>query len=302
MAESAPTDCGLGMEVRNLNIVIVGAGVVGRATGIGFEKLGHRVVFHDKNPKVLEALSTKGFHAEAELAKAMREAEVIFVCVPTPLRDSTLDLGMVVGACREVAGNCDDKEGCVVAVRSTILPGSMREVIRPVFEMNVKNHPSNEIGVCYNPEFLREATAIEDFLNPTRVVIGGANSWATDVLNGLYAPLDSEIIMTSFETAEMIKIVSNAFLSVRISFFNEVFRVCQRLGIDSDVISLGASLDPRIGTYGTQGGRPFSGSCLPKDLEAFARVIRELDLPPRLIDAALEMNRDMLASWVPDKE
>ncbi len=278
-----------------MNIVIVGSGVVGAATGIGFEKLGHRVMFNDIDPQRLEGLSKRGFHVEAELSEAMKDGEVVFICVPTPLRDSELDLGMLVRACHEVARHCRDKDSCVIAVRSTILPGSMRDVIEPVFDTDIRNRHSHDIGVCYNPEFLRQATALDDFLNPTRVVIGRASSRAGDVLRRLYEPLNCRIITTSFEVAELIKIVSNAFLSAKISFFNEVFRVCQRLGIDAEGVSLGVSLDPRIGTYGTQGGRPFTGNCFPKDLEALAHFIEEFGLPPRVIRAALEMNQDMLA-------
>jgi nucleotide sugar dehydrogenase len=153
--------------------------------------------------------------------------------------------------------------------------------------------PSKEFGVCVNPEFIRKASALSDFLNPSRILIGEFDKRSGDVLEKLYSPFKASIVRTDLDTAEMIKYVTNTFLSTKISFFNEFFIICKKLGLDPHFVAEAAALDPRIGKYGIHGGRPFEGSCLPKDLEALIDFCKERELNPKLLDAVLYINNKM---------
>jgi nucleotide sugar dehydrogenase len=182
----------------------------------------------------------------------------------------------------------------LIVFRSTMLPGTMRSVVINYLQTNCS---SSRIGrdydVCYNPEFLRQNTAFDDFFRPDRVVIGEEGKGASQPLKEIYQQLTENIIVTSFEAAEMIKYTSNCFLSLKISFFNEIGLVCKQMGIDDKAVSLGVSMDKRIGNYGTQFGKPFEGACLPKDTEALAGFIKNLQLNPDLLQVALDINRKM---------
>jgi UDPglucose 6-dehydrogenase len=176
-----------------------------------------------------------------------------------------------------------------------MLPGTMRNIVMDYLQRNSSS--SSKIGrdydVCYNPEFLRQNTAFDDFFRPDRVVIGEDGKGVSQPLKEIYQQLTENIIVTSFEAAEMIKYTSNCFLSLKISFFNEIGLVCKQMGIDDKAVSLGVSMDKRIGNYGTQFGKPFEGACLPKDTEALAGFIRNLQLNPDLLQVALDINRKM---------
>ncbi len=147
--------------------------------------------------------------------------------------------------------------------------------------------------VAYNPEFLRQNSALDDFFSPDRVIIGeeGSNE-LSKLLVQLYEPLTKIIISTSFEAAELIKYASNCFLSLKISFFNEIGMICKHLGIDDKVVSLGVSLDKRIGKYGTEFGRPFDGMCLPKDTQALASFIKQNRIEPDLLEIGPEHQQE----------
>jgi UDPglucose 6-dehydrogenase len=144
-----------------------------------------------------------------------------------------------------------------------------------------------------NPEFLREEHALQDFLNPSRIVVGELDKQSGDTLEKLYSSFKAPIFRTDLDSAEMIKYTANCFLAAKISFFNEVHMICRKLGLDSTFISKVASLDPRIGDYGIYGGRPFSGKCLPKDLEALIHFARTKKINPRLLEAVLEINKEV---------
>jgi UDPglucose 6-dehydrogenase len=154
-----------------------------------------------------------------------------------------------------------------------------------------------DYDVCYNPEFLRQNNAFEDFLKPDRVVIGVDHKRidATIPLQILYQPISRDVIVTGYESAEMIKYVSNCFLSLKISFFNEMAEICGKIGADESVVSLGVRMDRRIGEYGTEAGRPFGGKCLPKDTKAFTEFLKTLNVEPDLLQVALDINEKMLS-------
>jgi len=275
-------------------ISIVGSGVVGSATGQGFHKLGHDVIFFDISKQRLEALRNDGYKVANNLSEALSRSDVTFVCVNTPTHNSQQDLSQIFSVLHQITEylNTAEKQHLLV-FRSTILPGTMRNVIVDYLEKNCTTKRGIDYDVVYNPEFLRETTSYDDFFKPDRVIIGEDHAQLSKVLEDLYRPLTKNIIIASFEAAELIKYASNCFLSLKISFFNEIGLICQHLGIDHKVVSLGVSLDKRIGKYGTEFGRPFDGMCLPKDTQALASFIKQNRIEPDLLEIALNINKKM---------
>ncbi len=273
-------------------ISIIGSGVVGSATGKGFHKLGHNVIFYDISKHRLDALKNEGYNVANNLNEALSQTDVTFVCVNTPTHNSQQDLSQIFSVLHEITEylNTAEKQHLFV-FRSTILPGTMRNVIVNYLEKNCKTKRGIDYDVVYNPEFLRETTSYDDFFKPDRVIIGEDHAQLSKILEEIYRPLTKNIIVTSFEAAELIKYASNCFLSLKISFFNEIGLICEHLGIDHKIVSLGVSLDKRIGKYGTEFGRPFDGMCLPKDTEALASFIKQNRIEPDLLEVALNINK-----------
>lgn len=277
-----------------MKIYIVGAGVIGQATGIGLGIRGHEVIFYDVDKEKLKALAEKGYIVCDEISLGIDDVDVIFVCVPTPTINGEMDLSFLQDAVTNIGKALSDAKGYkVVAVRSTVLPSTTRCKVMPLLEKYSGLKAGKDFGVCMNPEFLRERYALEDFLNPSRIIIGELDKRSGDLLEKVYSIFDVPLIRTDLDTAEMIKYVSNLFLATKISFFNEMFLVCQKLGIDANVVGKAVSLDPRIGEYGVYGGSPFDGKCLPKDLEAFLSFVKSLGLNPDLLDAVRSINEKM---------
>jgi len=216
-----------------------------------------------------------------------------FVCVNTPTHNSQQDLSQILTVLYQLTNslNTSGKHHLLV-FRSTMLPGTMRSVVVNYLEKNCTKRRGVDYEVAYNPEFLRQNSALDDFFSPDRVIIGeeGSNE-LSKLLVQLYEPLTKKIISTSFEAAELIKYASNCFLSLKISFFNEIGMICKHLGIDDKVVSLGVSLDKRIGKYGTEFGRPFDGMCLPKDTQALASFIKQNRIEPDLLEIVLNINK-----------
>ena len=284
-------------------IGIIGSGVVGSATGKGFHKLGHDVLFYDIAKQRLLTLKEEGYQIASSVKDIIDKTDISFVCVNTPNNSSgEQDLSQLMSVLYDITNSLrridrrheQQQRPHLIVFRSTMLPGTMRSVVINYLQTNCS---SSRIGrdydVCYNPEFLRQNTAFDDFFRPDRVVIGEEGKGASQPLKEIYQQLTGNIIVTSFEAAEMIKYTSNCFLSLKISFFNEIGLVCKQMGIDDKAVSLGVSMDKRIGNYGTQFGKPFEGACLPKDTEALAGFIRNLQLNPDLLQVALDINRKM---------
>lgn len=284
-------------------IGIIGSGVVGSATGKGFHRLGHDVLFYDIAKQRLLTLKEEGYQIASTVKDIIDTTDISFVCVNTPNNSSgEQDLSQLMSVLYDITNSLrmidrpqeQQQNPHLIVFRSTMLPGTMRSVVINYLQTN---SPSSRIGrdydVCYNPEFLRQNTAFDDFFRPDRVVIGEDRKAASQPLKEIYQQLTENIIVTSFEAAEMIKYTSNCFLSLKISFFNEIGLVCKQMGIDDKAVSLGVSMDKRIGNYGTQFGKPFEGACLPKDTEALAGFIRNLQLNPDLLQVALDINRKM---------
>lgn len=275
-----------------MKISIIGSGVVGKATGIGFHMHGNDVLFHDVNREKLTILKREGYKVTEDITEAVHHSIISFVCVQTPMVNGRMDLRYLEKATIDVARALSEKEEYhIVVIRSTVLPSTTHTIIIPLLEQYSELKAKKDFGVCMNPEFLREATALHDFLNPSRIVIGELDTQSGNLLEKLYEPFKAPIFRVDLCTAEMIKYVANCFLATKISFFNEVYIICRKLGLDSRVISEVASLDPRIGKYGIYGGRPFGGDCLPKDLEAFIVFVREMKINPELLSATFKINK-----------
>lgn len=273
-------------------ISVVGSGVVGTATGQGFHKLGHKVIFYDISKERLKALKNDGYNVANNLSEALSQTDISFVCVNTPTHNSEQDLSQIFSVLQQITKylNTAQKQHLFV-FRSTILPGTMRNVIVNYLEKNCKTKRGIDYDVVYNPEFLRQNSSLDDFFKPDRVIIGEDHAQLSKILVEIYERLTKNIIVTSFEAAELIKYASNCFLSLKISFFNEIGLICKHLGIDDKVVSLGVSLDKRIGKYGTEFGRPFDGMCLPKDTQALASFIKQNRIEPDLLEIVLNINK-----------
>ena len=275
-----------------MKISIVGSGVVGEATGIGLRMLGNEVIFYDINKEKLARLRERGYRVTEDIWEAVNNSNVSFLCVQTPTVDGKMDFSYIKRATIDVAQALREKADYhVVVVRSTVLPSTTRTRIIPLLEEHSQFKAGEDFGVCVNPDFLRQATALQDFLNPSRIVIGELDRRSGDLLEKLYEPLNAPVFRTDLDTAEMVKYVANCFLATKISFFNEVYIICRKLGLDPHLVSDVVSLDPRIGKYGIYGGKPFEGSCLPKDLEAFISFIEGEKLNPELLTATLRINK-----------
>lgn len=274
-----------------MKIGIIGSGIVGCATGIGLSKLGHKVTFNDINEDILQKLNGNGYKVTGDYSELLNDSEIIQICVPTPNKDGIQDLS-IISRVTEKLGKCLVKtdEYKVIVIRSTILPTYTRKKILPIIQETSGLTPGEEFGLCVNPEFLRQTSALDDFLNSWRIVIGEYDEKSGSILEEIYKPLKTNIFRTTLETAELIKYISNAFLSTKISFFNEMYFISSKLGVDPDLVSNIVALDPRIGKYGIKGGRPFGGSCLPKDLNAFIEFFRIMELNPKILSSVLAIN------------
>jgi UDPglucose 6-dehydrogenase len=283
------------------NISVIGAGVVGSATGKGFHKLGHDVIFYDISKDKLLTLKQEGYETTSSVSNAISKTDISFVCVNTPPKNlpdagKHQDLSQLLTALHDISSalnNCNFGKKHLLVFRSTMLPGTMRNVVIDYLGRNCSLQRGNDYDICYNPEFLRQHNALDDFFNPDRVVIGEDTRGSSLALSDMYSRLTKKIITTTYEEAEMIKYASNCFLALKISFFNEISIMCRRLGLDDRQVNLAVSLDKRIGKYGTEGGRPFGGACLPKDTEAFASYAKKLDIKPDLLETVLAINKQI---------
>jgi UDPglucose 6-dehydrogenase len=277
-----------------VKISVVGSGVVGRATGIGLSTKGHEVIFYDIDGKTLNDLKGQGYDTRDNLGEAINSSEIIMISVPTPTINSQINLDCVLTAAKNTGiALAESNEYKLVALRSTVLPSTTRGRVLPLLEKHSKLKSGTDFGVCFNPEFLTEKEAINDFLNPSRVVIGELDTKSGDMLQNVYNNFHTKIIRTSLENAEAIKYASNLFLATKISFFNEFYLICQRLGLNAKIVSEAVALDPRIGKYGIYGGKPFGGKCFPKDLAAFTHFVKMHDITPELLDAVQHVNEEM---------
>jgi len=292
-----------------MRIAMVGTGYVGLVSGACFSEFGVDVVCVDKDAEKIARLERgeipifePGLEALVEsnakdgrlsfttdLNAAVGGADAVFIAVGTPSRrgDGYADLTYVYEAAREIAAAIDDYT--VVVTKSTVPVGTGREVRRIIKQAR----PDAAFDVVSNPEFLREGSAINDFMRPDRVIIGADSERAREIMRGLYRPLfliETPIVFTAVETAELIKYAANSFLAMKISFINEVADLCERLGTDVHDVARGIGLDGRIGRKFLHPGPGYGGSCFPKDTLALVRMAQEAKSPVRLIETVVDLN------------
>ena len=300
-----------------MNVTMVGAGYVGLVSSACFAEFGANVTCIDidsarieklKEGVIpiyepgLEALITKN-REQGRLAfrdgydDAVAECDLVFIAVGTPARrgDGHADLKYVHQAARDIAPYL---QGYTVIVdKSTVPVGTARNVKRIVGEVN----PRAEFDVASNPEFLREGAALADFMRPDRVVIGVESERAEQVLRELYRPLnliETPMVVTGLESAELIKYAANAFLATKISFINEISALCEAVNADVHAVARGIGLDGRIGRKFLHPGPGYGGSCFPKDTRALVRIAQENDVTSRIVEAVIEVNEAQKARMV----
>ncbi len=309
-----------------MRICVVGAGYVGLATAVMFGKLGHEVSIAEVDPARVKSVNSgkAPFYEpplEAELAKlvkagalkattdtksSVRDAKFVFICVQTPpLPSGRIDIRPVKKASRDVAkGLKTSSDHKIVVMKSTVVPGTTDSVVRPLLETGSGKTAGAGFGMCMNPEFLQEGSALKDSMEPSRVVVGSLDRNSGDLLMRLYSPIKSEKIRTDLRTAEMIKYASNVFLATKISYANEIADICVRIGIDSDVVLKAAGMDPRIGSLFLKPGLGFGGSCLPKDVKALKDRAKAEGYSPKLLAALVTINdrQPSEAIWLLERE
>lgn len=286
-----------------MKVAIIGSGTVGRTVGRGLLALGNDVLFQDIDEKVVQGLTGLGLKATQNAKEAVFESKASFICVPTPNKHRSLDIGYLKAAIKEMADGLRKNEYSVIVIKSTVVPGTTERVVLPLLERYSQGQAGRDFGLCVNPEFLTEIhsswTSDEefaiDFFKEPRIVIGELDKESGDTLASLYRGLRVPIVRTDVRTAEMIKYASNCALATKISYWNEIFYICRKAGVDSDVVAKTASMDERIGKYGTIHGKAFGGKCLPKDLRAFIDYCRLLGYSPRLLKAVERINMKIRA-------
>ncbi|MFE9602771.1 2-dehydropantoate 2-reductase N-terminal domain-containing protein [Streptomyces hokutonensis] len=279
-------------------IFVVGSGVVGTATGRGFLHAGHKVTFIDVDERRLEALRSEGLDAQDGLDLRAEPSSFIILTLPTPNVGHTYDLSAFEAGTVSVGQALRESyESHVVVVRSTVPPGTAEQVVQPLLEMNSGKVPGEGFTVASNPEFLRAASAVEDFRHPWMTVVASRSARTRERLGELLQPFGGDIrYFSNPAEAELIKCAHNIYNATKISFWNEMWLVTKELGLELDPIaqtvarSAEGSLNP---LYGIRGGTPYGGVCLPKDTQGFLGVADSMGLRMPLLKAVVEVNDRM---------
>ncbi len=298
-----------------MRIAMIGGGYVGLVSGACFAELGNDVAVVEADPAKLASLHAGGIPIfepgldrlvadnvragrlsfSDDIATAVAGVDAVFIAVGTPTRrgDGHADLSYVYAAVEQVARHLTGYT--VIVTKSTVPVGTGRRLL----EILASVRPGFDVDVASNPEFLREGSAIGDFMRPDRVVIGAETERAREVLRLLYRPLyliEAPILFTNLETAELIKYAANSFLAMKVTFINEMADVCERAGADVHDVARGIGLDGRIGKKFLHPGPGFGGSCFPKDTLAMVRIAQDHGAPSRLIEAVVAVNDARKAS------
>lgn len=293
-----------------MNIVVIGTGYVGLVSGTCFAEFGFNVTCVDKIAEkitklqqgivpiyepALDDMVKRNIKAgrlsfSCDLKDALKNSDVVFIAVGTPTKkdDGCADLQYVYASAKEIALSLDDRYRLIV-VKSTVPVGTGRKVAQII---KVNNEKAN-FDMASNPEFLREGSAIEDFMHPDRVVIGTDTEKAQKIMAKLYEPLSKDnvpLLFTEIETSELIKYTANAFLAMKITFINEISDLCEKCGANIRDVAKGIGLDSRIGSKFLQAGPGYGGSCFPKDTLALIQIGKEYSSPIRSIETVVSIN------------
>jgi UDPglucose 6-dehydrogenase len=292
-----------------MKIAMIGTGYVGLVSGVCFAEFGFQVTCVDKNPAIIERLQAgevtiyePGLDEllvrnardgrlvfTTDLAATVAEADVIFIAVGTPSRrgDGEADLQYIYAAAGEIAAAM--KPGAVIVIKSTVVVGTNADVRALI----ASARPDVPFSMVSNPEFLREGSAVEDFLRPDRVVVGVHDEAGAIAMKRVYRPLylrETPMIITTLENAEIIKYAANAFLAMKVTFINEVADLCEKAGGNVQDVARAIGMDNRIGSKFLHAGPGFGGSCFPKDTRAYAATGRKKDAPQTLIEQVVTVN------------
>jgi UDPglucose 6-dehydrogenase len=304
-----------------MHIAVIGTGYVGLVTGACFAEFGVDVTCVDVDTSKIEKLN-KGvipiyepgldqiveknvkagrLHFTTDIKSAVEAARVVFLAVGTPPKpDGSPDMSYYQQAAKDVA---DAMNGYKVLVTKSTVPIGTGKWLREFVTENLKTE--TDFGVASNPEFLREGAAIDDFMRPDRVVIGSNEDEAIEVMKELYRPLyliETPIVITSLEAAELIKYAANAFLATKITFINEIANLCDAIGCDVHDVARGMGMDNRIGRKFLHPGPGYGGSCFPKDTRALTTVADQFGVETRIVDAVIEANQRQRDAMIPKIE
>ncbi len=290
-------------------IAVLGTGYVGLVTGTCFADFGNVVVCVDINPKVIETLKQGKSHIfepgleelvqknmsngklsfTTDSKKAIHDSEIVFICLPTPCSaDGHCDTSYIIKAAKEIGEAINGYK--IIVNKSTAPPGTVRDL-----ENEIKKYTQHPFAVASNPEFLKEGSALEDFLKPERVIIGTEDPVAAEVIRELYAPVtlnDNPRMVTKPVSSELIKYASNAFLAAKISFANALAELCEVIGADIKDVVKGMGYDVRINSHFLHAGPGYGGSCFPKDTQALNVFARDRGINLRITEAAEKTNYD----------
>ncbi len=291
-------------------ICVVGTGYVGLVTGACLAQLGNNVTCLDTVAEKIERLQrgelpiyepgldtlvelnvqADRLHFTTDYAEALHDAEFVFIAVNTPTvaGGDGADMQFVESAAKSIGKHLKDS---AIIINKSTMPVRSGDFVSETLKGHLQRDSIN-VAVVSNPEFLREGSAVEDFMKPDRVVLGSSDDGAAQRVAELYLPLRAPMVITDLYTAEMIKYASNAFLATKISFINEMARICERLGADVKEVAAGMGYDKRIGRAFLDAGLGYGGSCVPKDVRALAHMAGEAGLHPQLLDAVMTINTD----------
>jgi len=297
-----------------LSISVFGMGYVGSVSAACFAHVGHRVTGVDVSPAKIEMMAAgrspiiearmselveEGhrsglLRATTNAVEAVCDSDISFVCVGTPsLRSGKLDLGYVERVVNDIGAALKKKNAYhVIVLRSTVLPGTTESLVIPTLEKASGRRQGTDFAVCYNPEFMREGSAVADFLQPPYTILGARDPKHLTLARELYSTVKSPVFETTIPVAEMVKYVCNAFHAVKIGFANEVGTLCKGLGVDAEAVTKIYTSDTKLNISPAylSPGFAFGGSCLPKDLRAISHRAKELDLGLALLESVLPSN------------
>ena len=304
-------------------ISIIGTGYVGLISGACFSEIGHHVTcvdldeakvnnINNKTPPIhevgLQGLLDKNvgvsLFATNDLHKAVLNSDDTFIAVGTPYKENYIDLTFIKESVKQIGLALKAKSSYhTVIVKSTVIPKTTSDVVKPIIEEYSQKNVGTEIGLVMNPEFLREGVAIDDFMNPDRVVIGGSDRYASELVKSLYdCYFDTDFILTDTTTAEMIKYSANSLLATLISFSNEIGNLCAAVGIDSQEVERGVCLDERFSPFVNnkrifpssikylEAGCGFGGSCFPKDVRALHAFGEKQNVSMQMLNSVININ------------
>lgn len=300
-----------------MNLAIIGTGYVGLTTGTCFAEVGHHVICVDNNAAKVDSLrqgkmpiyepgleemivanvSAGKLSFTTDLQEAVAESEIIFIAVPTPPNeDGSVDLSYIEAVSHEIADCLKPEFGYRIIVDKSTVPVSTGSKVAQVIARYAGSDV--EVDVVSNPEFLREGSAVNDLMNPDRVVIGADSQKAMDLMKRVYQPFNAPIVEVDLPSAELIKHAANSFLALKISYINAVSAVCEAAGADVELVAQGIGMDKRISRNFLNAGLGYGGSCFPKDVKGFINIADQLGAPLQLLKEVEAINARQLEHFL----